>query len=388
MGSTARSVSVAEPVWLDHALALRDRLLASSRFRRWASVFALTRPVARRRTRALFDLVAGFVYSQILAACVQVRLFDLLAEGPQSTAVLAPRLGLPLEGTERLLAAAVALKLAARRGGGRFGLGALGAAMVDNAAVGAMVTHHALLYADLRDPLALLRGDGGPGALAAYWPYAGASDPAALGSGQTGAYTALMAASQPLVADEILDAYRIGRHRCLLDLGGGDGTFLTRVAARAPNLKLILFDLPPVAARAQSRFAHAGLSGRASAVGGDFRASPLPEGADIVSLVRVIHDHDDDTARAILRAAHRALPPGGTVLLAEPMADTPGAEQAGDAYFGFYLLAMGRGRPRNAATLTAMLRVAGFPDARLLPTHTPLLTSLIVAHRGEPASRM
>ncbi len=35
-----------------------------------------------------------------------------------------------------------------------------------------------------------------------------------------------MAASQPLVADEILDAYPFARHRCLLDVGGGDGSFL------------------------------------------------------------------------------------------------------------------------------------------------------------------
>ena len=43
-------------------------------------------------------------------------------------------------------------------------------ALVGNAAVAAMVEHHALLYADLADPVALLRG-GAPTRLAAYWPY-------------------------------------------------------------------------------------------------------------------------------------------------------------------------------------------------------------------------
>ena len=40
-----------------------------------------TSPIAERNARALFDLCAGFVYSQILFACVQLDLFRLLADG-------------------------------------------------------------------------------------------------------------------------------------------------------------------------------------------------------------------------------------------------------------------------------------------------------------------
>ncbi len=62
----------------------------------------------------------------------------------------------------------------------------------------------------------------------------------------------------------------------------------------------------------------------------------------------------------LLAKVHAALPPRGTLLLAEPMAGTPGAEPVGDAYFGLYLRAMGSGQPRTAARLTALLRRAGF----------------------------
>ena len=44
------------------------------------------------------------------------------------------------------------------------------------------------------------------------------------------------------------------------------------------------------------------------------------------------------------------------------MAGTPGAEPIGDAYFGFYLLAMGSGRPRTADGAAQMLA-----DGRLRP---------------------
>ena len=47
---------------------LRNRLLASPAFQSWASAFPLTRPIARRRAKAAFDLTAGFVYSQVLLA--------------------------------------------------------------------------------------------------------------------------------------------------------------------------------------------------------------------------------------------------------------------------------------------------------------------------------
>ncbi len=372
--------------WLDDWRARRDRLIASPRFRRWAAAFPFTRPIARRRTRALFDLCAGFVYSQVLQACVQLRLFDILADGPLSPAALSGRLGLPVERTQRLLLAAASLGLLARRAGGRFGLGPLGAAMVGNTAVAAMVLHHRELYADLHDPVALLRGQSGTTGLSRYWAYSGNADAAGLGQGQVAEYTALMAASQPLVADEVLSAYRIGRHRCLLDVGGGDGSFLGAAAARAPSLRLMLFDLPPVAAQARARLEAAGLAGRLVVAGGDFLTDALPQGADVVSLVRVAHDHDDPAALDILRAARRALPPGGTLVLAEPMAGTPGAEPIGDAYFGFYLMAMGRGRARTQAELSTLLHAAGFTGIRRMRTHTPLLVSVLVATASRQAA--
>jgi demethylspheroidene O-methyltransferase len=364
---------------VDRLFALRNRLLASPRFQLWASSFPLTRPIARRRAQHLFDLCAGFVYSQILQACVQLKLFDALLDGPRTLEQLGTQLSLSPQATTSLLEAAVALELLERRRDGRFGLGALGAALIGNPAVTAMIEHHPMFYSDLRDPVALLQGEEST-ALARYWPYARELQPARLGTAETGAYTALMAASQPLVANDVLAAYRFDRHRCLLDLGGGDGTFLIEAAAAAPGLKLMLFDLPAVAEQARQRFAEAGLSGRAAVVGGDFRIGALPTGADVISLVRVIHDHDDDIAMAILCAAWQALPTGGTLLLAEPMAGTPNAERAG-AYFAFYLLAMGSGRPRRTDELAVLLHSAGFTSVRVVPTRRPMLVRVLTASK-------
>jgi demethylspheroidene O-methyltransferase len=262
---------------------------------------------------------------------------------------------------------------------GHYGLGQLGAALLGNPGVLALIEHHGLVYPDLEDPVALLRGRGARTRMADYWPYAGADDPALLGPDAVSRYTAVMSASQALIAAEVLASYPMERHRHLLDVGGGDGQFLRAVADRYPHLGLTLFELPAVITLAAARFGAAGSGERVRLVGGSFLADPLPAGADLVTLVRVLHDHDDAGALAILRAVRAALPPGGTLLIAEPMAGTRGAEAMADAYFGFYLLAMGSGRARNVAELGALTREAGFGPLKVLRNRSPLLTRVAVA---------
>ena len=362
--------------WHARWVAWRNRVLADSRFQRFAARFPLTRPIARRRARALFDIVAGFTYSQTLAACLETGLLDRLASAPGDTESLAAAIDLPVPGTERLLRAAAALDLA-ERVGARWMLGSAGAALVGNRGIAEMVAHHPPLYADLADPVALLRRGGGGGALADYWQYA--AEPGIGEEARVAPYSRLMAASQPLVAAQVIDAYPFARHRRLLDVGGGEGAFLAAVAPRAPHLALGLFDLPAVGARARDRLAEAGVC--ATIHGGDFLRDALPGGHDLITLVRILHDHDDAPAMTLLRAVHAALPDGGRLLIAEPMAGTRGAKPMGDAYFGLYLLAMGSGRPRDRRELGAMLAAAGFRASREYPTALPMSARVIVAQR-------
>jgi demethylspheroidene O-methyltransferase len=83
----------------------------------------------------------------------------------------------------------------------------------------------------------------------------------------------------------------------------------------------------------------------------------------------------------LLAAAYAALPSGGVLLVAEPMAGTQGAERMGDAYFGLYLWAMGSGRPRTASDLAERLQRAGFHRPRERRTRVPLQTRVLVARR-------
>ena len=361
----------------DRWLALHNRLLSSRAFQLWALRFPLTRPIARRRAGALFDLCAGFVYSQILLACVQLGLLELLRQAPRSVASLAKELRLTPEAALTLLNAAAALGLVQWQVRGRScGLGRHGAALLANPGLLPMIEHHRLLYADLLDPVALLREERRVDGLGSFWWYARQAEPAAGPPERVAAYTSLMSASQSFIGWEVLDACDLGEYRHLLDVGGGDGTFCAAAAARWPRLVVTCFDLPAVAERARSRFAEAGISERAHPVGGSFLSDALPSGSDVISLIRVLHDHDDGQVVRILRSVREALEPGGTLLIAEPLA---GAHGGAEAYFGFYLLAMGSGKPRTLGQLAALLRAAGFrppsPRRTRLPMNLQVLTA-------------
>ena len=53
----------------------------------------------------------------------------------------------------------------------------------------------------------------------------------------------------------------------------------------------------------------------------------------------------------------------------------------GDAYFGFYLLAMGRGRGRTAPELRRFLQTCGFSKIREIRTARPLLVRIMIGSR-------
>ncbi len=370
---------------MDRWIDWRNRLLSDPRFQRWAADFPLTRPIARSRAKGLFDLVAGFVYSQTLAACVRLDLFRILNDGPMSVGALAERLDLPVEATARLLGAAASLRLVEPAGRddsdpvacARFALGVQGAALLGNAGLMEMIAHHDMLYADLGDSVGLLRR--GAGSLATFWPYAVSATPAQRTADEVQAYSELMAASLPTIAADVFKAYPIARHRRLMDVGGGEGAFLAAAAAHAPRLELRLFDLPAVADRARARLARHGLEGRAEVLEGDFLSEPLPGGADLITLIRILHDHDDDGVLALLRRVRAALPDDGALLVAEPMSDARGGDRVADAYFAFYLKAMGRGRARTPKELGVLLETAGFTRRRHLRTRSPFLLRAILA---------
>ena len=275
-------------------------------------------------------MVAGFVHSQVLHALVELRVLHILMDGDLRLTEIAGRTGLDSDRARILCRAGVALGLLRQRRGGRvFGLGRQGAALLGVPGLEGMILHHGAFYRDMGDPASVLRG--GDTELSSFWPYvfgAGAvTDPEVAAR-----YSQLMADSQGLVAEETLSVISFKDTKHLADIGGGTGAFLSACLKATPG---------------------------------------------------VLYDHSDETVAALLASVHAALPPGGRVVVSEPMTGGPRPSRAGDAYFAFYTMAMKTGRARAPEEIMRLLSAAGFAGTTHVRTSRPFVTSVITAFKAD-----
>jgi demethylspheroidene O-methyltransferase len=322
----------------------------------------------------LFRVISGFVQSQALVALVEGRVLHFLAAGPMETEQLSRRCAMPPAPLEVLLRAGAALKLLSRDRKGFWRLAPRGAAFLTVPGLEPMVRHHHVLYRDLSDPLAFFRGQTET-ELAGFWPYVFGSL-AQEDAGLAARYSRLMAESQVLVAEDTLRLVDLSKRQHLLDVGGGTGAFLAEVGRVHPQLTLSLFDIPAVLTGVPTA-----LRDRLALCPGSFRSDPLPQGADAISLIRVLYDHDDATVAGLLAKVHAALPKGGMILVSEPMSGGDRPDPATDVYFAIYTLAMRTGRTRSAAEIAVLLGATGFNDVQPRAGDRPYVTSVVTATR-------
>jgi len=290
-------MGAARPMTLgDRLRAWRNRTIADPAFRAFARRWPVFRQITNRRANDLFALTAGFVNSQVLLACVELDLFAALEGDPKDTGALARRMELTGDAAGRLLRAAEGLELVTRTSDGRWTLADHGAVLARSPGIVAMIRHHAMVYRDLADPVALLRDPPAETETSRFWSYVGGE----VGSEDGAAYSELMRVSQDMVVAEVLDTIDLSRNRRLLDVGGGSGAFVAAAGARWAGLGLALFDLPAVAETARTRLAGTAVADRLTIHGGSFFDDAIPGDADCYSLIRVLYDHDDEAALAIL----------------------------------------------------------------------------------------
>lgn len=346
-------------------LRFRNRLLADPKFLAFAQRFPLTRPIARARSRDLFNLLAGFSYSQVLYACVSLRVLEHVGQAGISAAQLAFKIGLTDSKTELLIRAAAALDILAWSKG-QVLLGPHGAALLGQPWIMRFIEHHRYFYRDLEDPVGLLTGKSVPNGLRSYWTYED-------GESDKQVYSELMAASQEAVSQQILGAYNFLKHKNILDVGGGSGAFLRAVGQDYPRLNLHLFDLEGVVSLADK-------NSKLILHSGDFRRDPLPRGMDLISLVRVVHDHDDDVILDLLHSIRQVCSTETTLMIAEPFAGNAANAALTDAYFNLYFTAMGQGRTRSPENIAELAARAGFGRPKIWVTNLPLITGLMTFH--------
>lgn len=111
--------------------------------------------------------------------------------------------------------------------------------------------------------------------------------------------------------------FDFSRHRRLLDVGGGTGSWSMAVARAYPHVQATVFELPAVADIARKRVAAAGLASRIGVTIGDARSAALPPGYDVFLLANIFHYWSLDESRALLRRVRSAAAIGASLLLAD-----------------------------------------------------------------------
>jgi SAM-dependent methyltransferase len=150
----------------------------------------------------------------------------------------------------------------------------------------------------------------------------------------------------------------------VVDVGGGTGSLLAAILAARPHVTGTLVEVPRVAGAAVEVFAAAGVADRARVQVQSF-FDPLPDGADVYLLSKVLGDWPDPEAEAILRRCAEAAGEGGRVVIVGGAGEGPPNPEA-----GLLMLVLVGGTERSRGELHELVSRAGLDVTRTGPRST------------------
>lgn len=323
--------------------------------------------------------LADYIVPFTIRAVSELGIADLLVDGPLPVALLAERTGSDAPSLHRALRALASKGIFAEAEPGVFGLTPLAQALRSD---------HPL---SLRDAYPLLAPDidawgrfdhcvrTGESAFdlvhgTDYWTWM-AEHPH-----DNARFNRSQQAATRIELRTVLPAYPWGQLSTLVDVGGGNGAFLTGILARFPGLKGTVVDLPHVVDGLAEVAAAAGVADRVTAYPGTFFTS-VPPDADAYMLKRVLYHWGDERAVELLSTVRRAMRPDSRLVLLEPVV-TPGNDPDPGKLYDLLLFAMAGGGARTQAQVEDVMGRAGLRVSRVLPTMMFPIVEAVVADVG------
>jgi hypothetical protein len=303
----------------------------------------------------------GIIAAQAIHTAVTFRIPDLLASGPKTAAELAAACGAHEPTLERLLRALTTIEMFSRTPDGRYR---------NSPQTEVLRTDHPLslrsqgmflpaqfMWLSLGELSESVR-TGKP----AFDQVFGESFFAYLATHpeESENFNRVMTQEIMWTTPALLRAYDFSRFKCLVDVGGGKGVFLSSLLAATPALHGVLFDQPQVVAEAKELL-KGEVAARAKIVSGSF-FDRVPEGGDAYLLKRVIHDWEDADAVRILGNVRRAMKTDSILLLVEGLVDSA-VNPVG--LMDLMMLVLG-GRERTKAEFDLLLQSGGFSLGRVI----------------------
>lgn len=327
----------------------------------------------------MMQMITGYWVSQAVGTAARLGLSDELASGPKTSAEIAAAVGASEPHLFRLMRMLASLGVYAMDEHGRFALTALGetlrsgaAGSIKDFAVAETMPGHWLPWGRMFDSVRAGSPMCGTALGMDLWDwYAKHPDEGTFFNGAMGDLSAA-------VASEVTRVYDFSPFATVVDVGGAHGILLSAILKANPRLRGILFDLPHVTATVRESLEQRGIATRCDVVTGSFFHS-IPPGGDVHVLKQVLHDWSDEECTLLLRNCHRALAPGGKLLVVEmviPPDNAPSMAQAMD----MNMMVLLTGKERTAAEYRALLASGGFELERVIPMRSPF--SVIEATRS------
>jgi hypothetical protein len=173
--------------------------------------------------------------------------------------------------------------------------------------------------------------------------------------------------------------------RHLLDVGGGSGCFCVALAARHPEMRFTILELPTVCQVAQEYVAAAGMQARIDTHSANMFRDPWPIGADALFFSNIFHDWNPNRCLELARRSFETLPPGGRIYLHEALLNDAGDGPLRTALFSLQMMLGAEGQQYTARELRERLEACGFIEASVTPTYG--YYSLMVARKPGPERR-
>jgi hypothetical protein len=338
-------------------------------------------------TPSIMPLITGFMVSRLVYLAAELGIADLIAAGAVTAEALAERTGTHAPALRRVLRALCAHGVFSEPVSGQFGLGPLGPQLQSN--IPGSVRNFARFFGDQRSWKCLAELEhvvrtGQTGMESAFgmdsFQYLSTH------SAEAAVFNAAMADVTRQIARVAVKTYDFSAFRRIMDIGGGNGTFLAGVLRATSAASGVLFDISAGLTAAHETLRQAGVADRCAVVAGDFFKS-VPANADLMMLKSVIHDWDDDRATEILRQCRAAASPNTKLLLIERimperMVPTP-ANQRG-ASLDIRMLAITGGIERTEEEYRRLLKASGFTATRMTVLPAPSDLALMEAVPGGP----
>lgn len=319
----------------------------------------------------LFDLVRGNYQTELLAAALELGLFDALANGPVPESALRQQLGLAPRPWAVLATAIRAMNLMQGLPGQVQQVTDLGRFLQPGGEYdirGYVGLTQAL--PGVRAMIQLLKSDtpasNRPNEGAAFIFREGMDS--AMESGDSARRLTMALAGRAFICAPILaEVLPLNGVQHLLDLGGGTGIYGMALAQQNPALRVSVLDRPEVLKIAAELLTTHGPADRVDLVTGDLFGD-YPS-CDAVLLSNVLHDWNEETCMDILTRCHRALKPGGRLFIHDVYLNDAMDGPLNVALYSAALFSLTEGRAYSSAEYRAMLGATGFvPTRTIAPT--------------------